>query len=129
MPGGRPSEFTKELGDQICEQLAEGKSIRRICREMGIARLTVLRWRDHYPEFNAQYARSRELGMDALGDEIIELAETADNDNYNPRRLEIDTKKWVMSKIARKTFGDKSEVEHSGQVDLVRTVNVVRKGG
>jgi transposase-like protein len=129
MPMGRASEFTKEIGDQICEQLADGKSVRRIARELGIERATIRRWRDNNESFRSQYARAREEGMDALGDEIVELAELADNDNYNPRRLEIDTKKWVMSKIARKTFGDKSEVEHSGQVDLVRTVNVVRKGG
>lgn len=129
MPGGRPSEFTKEIGDRICEQLAEGKSIRRICREMDISRMSIIRWREKHQEFSDQYAKSRELGMEALGDEIIELAETADNENYNPRRLEIDTKKWVMSKIARRTYGDKSEVEHKGEVNLVTTVNVIRKDG
>jgi hypothetical protein len=28
---GRPSKYTKALGDRICAQIAEGKSLRTIC--------------------------------------------------------------------------------------------------
>lgn len=115
MPAGRPSEYTPEIAEEILDRLADGQSQAQISRELGIARKTIRYWRDTREEFSARYARAWQDGMEVRGDEILELADSADSSNFNERRLQIDTRKWVMSKIAPKQYGDKSKVEHTGE--------------
>jgi hypothetical protein len=31
MPAGRPSDYTQEIADLICERIADGESLRAIC--------------------------------------------------------------------------------------------------
>jgi hypothetical protein len=52
--------------------------------------------------------------MEAMAEEILEIADSADSENYNPSRLQVDTRKWLMSKLAPKKFGDKVEQFISG---------------
>lgn len=124
---GRHSEFTQELGNEICELLADGLSVRTIAAQLGIERRTIRRWRDDIEDFRSQYARAREEGMDAEADLIIEIADSATEQDYGAKRLQVDTRKWRMSKIAPKQYGDRQTHDHTGSVDLVTSVTVNRK--
>lgn len=83
------------------------------------AESTVRGWAlDDREGFSAQYTRARELQMDALGEDVLEIS---DNDGDPQRdRLRVDTRKWLMSKIAPKRFGDKIQQEHSGSIVVER---------
>jgi hypothetical protein len=60
---------TPELGEYICAQIIE--SLRKICeREDMPARITVFRWLEKYPEFEANYLRARRLQADYMDDLI-----------------------------------------------------------
>ncbi len=64
---GRPTTFTHELADRICEQLIEGSSLRTICRNGAMPnRSTVFRWLAANEAFRVQYARARELQADTF---------------------------------------------------------------
>lgn len=63
--------------------------------------------------FSAQYTRAREAQMDALAEDILEIADDEEAD-VNRARLRVDTRKWLMSKIAPKRFGDRKAHEVSG---------------
>jgi hypothetical protein len=74
---------------------------------------TVRLWaRENREGFYSQYARAIETRMDGHADEILEIA---DNEHGDPARdrLRIDTRKWLMSKIAPKRFGDKLDLTHA----------------
>lgn len=131
----RPSDYTPEIAATICEHLSDGKSLRQIERMDGMPhRNTVLRWLDKHEEFQGQYARAREAGLDAMGEEIQEIAdngtgdvwidedgvEHVNSDVINRSRLRVDARKWIMSKLAPKKYGDKIDHAHSGAI----TVNV-----
>lgn len=47
------------------------------------------------------------MQMEAMAEEILELADQADAETYNAQRLKVDTRKWLMSKLAPKKYGDK----------------------
>lgn len=49
-----------------------------------------------------------------LGTEI----ESTSGDAVDRSRLRVDTIKWYASKIAKKRYGDKIEVEHSGSIEI-----------
>lgn len=144
---GRPSTFTAELAAKICEQLAAGLSLRAICREEGMPdRETVARWVvNDVDGFAAKYAQARDFGLDALAEETIEIAdtpkvgtkvtskewgdETTEADMVEHRKLQVSTRQWYLAKLAPKKYGDKQQIEHSGQIDVAQAILAARKRG
>ena len=84
---------------------------------------SIFLWLGKYPEFSEQYTRAREAQAETHADRIVEIADDGTLDP-NHKRIMVDARKWVASKLKPKRYGDKAEVEHSGNVGL--TVNVVR---
>lgn len=119
-PIGRPSLYSQELADEICSQLSGGKSLRSVCLQesMPSAR-TVFSWLRDKPDFLQQYEKSKEESSDALADEMIDIADDQEEDAQS-RRVRIDTRKWIASKLKPKKYGDKldAKIEHSGGVTL-----------
>lgn len=108
---GRPSDFTPEIADSICELLAEGESLRRICEaEEFPDRTTVRRWLKVNEEFRLQYAYARECQAETYAERIVDDAMVATDAAIG--RLRMDALKWAASKLAPKKYGDK--VAHVG---------------
>jgi len=121
----RPSTYTPELADLICEQIADGKSLRSICAAEGMpGKSTVFRWLAENEAFRDQYARAREAQADALADDILDIADYSARDTYtdengNERtntevvarsRLRVDARKWIAAKLKPKVYGDRTEL-------------------
>ena len=109
------------LLDRICERLSCGDSLRKICRDEGMPTEGAIRqWAKTEP-FAAQYAQAREDGYALLADELVQIADDGLNDTYVddngfPRtdhdviarsKLRVDTRKWMLSKMLPKLYGDK----------------------
>lgn len=108
--------FSTEIADKILERLANGESLRAICRDKGMpAPSTVCTWVKENKEFAEQYAHARELQSDILFDEIEEIAREAvangEAADTNARRLLIDAHKWRLSKMLPKKYGDKLDLD------------------
>ena len=109
---GRPTAYTPELGGAICELLAEGMTLKAICRtdEIAVAESTVRSWAVN-PEhpFSALYARAREVGYHMMADELMDIANaTRRKPGQVARdRLRCETRKWMLSKTLPKVYGDK----------------------
>lgn len=124
--GGRPTLFTKELADTICNQLSEGISLRTVCSGEGMPnKQTVFRWFRENKEFCDQYARAKEESADALAEEVLELSDESsrvvlgidrsDNARVQAMKLRVDTRKWIMSKMKPKKYGDKMDLTSDGK--------------
>lgn len=112
---GRPTEFEQEVADAICQRMALGESLRKICRDEEMpAESTVRLWAvSDRAGFYAQYARARASQMEAMAEDIIDIADDKDEDPQRAR-LRVDTRKWLMSKIAPKVYGDRTRHELTG---------------
>ena len=122
MPGGRPTDYSLEPTAVICERLAVGESLRSICRDDAMPSMaSIFLWLSKHPEFSEQYARAREAQAESHADRIVEIA---DDDTIDPnhKRIMVDARKWVASKLKPKRYGDKAEVEHKGDVGLTVVV-------
>ncbi len=120
---GRPSDFTPDIANEICERLSKGESLRKICEDddfLPSAR-TVHRWLATEEEwaisFRQQYARAREAQADFYAEQVVEIADCADRwlgVERDPQRdrLRIDARKWYAGKLAPKKYGDK--IAHVG---------------
>lgn len=105
----------------ICSRLAEGKSLRSICREMDLKESTVRYWLAKDEAAFAHSARARELGCDSLADECLEIA---DDNALKPdeRRIKIDTRirligKWSQRYSDKLAITNKTEVTHRYDLD------------
>lgn len=127
---GRPSEYSDEVADRICERLVEGHSLRKIALDDDMpSASTVFKWLSQQPKFAEQYARAREAQADTLADEIVDIADDGSNDfmgedeKYNGdavarSKLRVEARKWVAAKLKPKKYGDRSVQEHSFSDDM-----------
>jgi hypothetical protein len=126
---GRPSSYTAELAANICERLASGESLKAICRDEAMPdERSVRRWALNDVEgFAPRYAQAREIQAFSMADELLEIADDASNDwmvregktelngeHVQRSRLRSDTRKWLLSKMLPKVYGDKITQEHTG---------------
>ena len=133
-PTGRPSSYTFEVSEQICEQMAGGKGLRAICAQEGMPhRGTVLKWLNDRPDFASRYAQAREALMDWYAEEILKIAFDdsgdliIDGDRVMSghhvvarARLKIDTVRWIMAKLHPGKYGDKATLldNNSGPITI-----------
>lgn len=128
------AQFSEELFDEICERIAEGESLREICTDEDMpSKTTVFKWLSQSQELADQYARAREEQADLIFDEILGIADDARNDwmerngqddagyqangeHIQRSRLRIDARKWMAGKLRPKVYGDKLDLNHSGEM-------------
>ena len=119
---GRPSVYTAEMVDAICDRLVSGESLKAICRDDHMpSRRVVHEWvADDRNGFRDKYARARAIQADCMLDEILEIADDArsdwvmrdgrrvfDHKNVSQARLRIDARKWLMARLAPKKWGNR----------------------
>lgn len=110
---GRPSEYSAETAERICELLAEGQSLRQVCKASDMPdRNTVMRWMEANADFAAKYARARDIGLDERADALRE--EILTEEDAAKARLILDHGKWYLSKLAPKKYGDKLAIDGDG---------------
>jgi hypothetical protein len=144
MTMGRPSSYTDEMADAICERLCDGESLRSICRDEAMPSISmVLRYVDRHEHFRDQYARALVVRAETMGEEILEIADNGTNDTYedgdgNKRtdydviarsRLRVDSRKWLASKLYPKKYGDKvtQDVNHSGTINSISDEELTKR--
>ena len=139
---GRPTLCTPENCDEIIERLTNGETLTGICRDKHLpARTTILLYRNKNPRFADRYARARRDQMDVWSDEIIDISddgttdyvikkgrngveyEAVDQEHIQRSRLRVDTRKFLMAKIAPHVYGDHVEVKHSGDVTVQHEIS------
>lgn len=125
---GRPSEFTQEIADLICERTATSTfGLKKLCKMYDDMpnHDTVFQWRYKNKAFADQYTKAKIAQAELLAEEIMDIADDGTNDwmetlpdeekplgwklngeHVNRSRLRIDTRKWHASKLLPKIYGN-----------------------
>ncbi|HMY35630.1 MAG TPA: hypothetical protein PK511_09615 [Chitinophagales bacterium] len=140
MNRGRPSKYSEDVIELLCDKIANSTDgLKKICdsddRLPGFR--TVFTWlaNPDYKDFQHKYARAREAQAELLADEIIDISDSSDRDyiqgqdgtltvNHeyiNRSRLRVDARKWKASKLYPKKYGERVEVENTGNMKFVIT--------
>ena len=143
MPAGRPTVFTDEIAARICEEIADGRSLRSIvANDDGMpARSTVFKWLSENKQFSDLYARAKDAQADVLFEEILDIADEAtttvkslgdgdevvvfDNVAVQRNRLRVDARKWMAGKLRPKKYGDKLEI--AGDPDAPVKIETIKR--
>lgn len=125
-PDTAPKQFSRELWNQIYQRLADGESLLSICRDPAMpADSTVRKWVvEDVDGIAAEYARARDLGLDRMAEEVVEISDDSrfdiimtedgpkvDGEAINRTKLRVDTRKWLLSKLAPKRYGDRMQID------------------
>lgn len=144
---GRPSTYSQEVADAICQRLMDGESLRTICKSDDMpGKSTVFRWLAENEAFRDQYAHAREEQADLYAEQIVEIADEevtmvkrskhqpgASDDGdcgevevvFDPtavarNRLRVDARKWYASKLAPKKYGEKVQIGGADDLPPIR---------
>jgi len=132
---GRPSKYTKQIAESICEQLSEGIPLREICRQDGMpAWRTIYDWMRQDEALSTAIAHARDLGYDSLAEECLDIADDANNDwmerldkdgrslgwfvngeHVQRSKLRIETRLKLLAKFNPKKYGE--SVTHKGDAE------------
>lgn len=114
---GRPSLYTPAIAMEICQWIADGKSLLTFCRQDGTpARSVIHSWLLKEPDFAEKYHLAQSLRADVYFDETIDISDNAGDTiaEINKAKLRVDTRKWACTCMAPKKYGNRVLSEHSG---------------
>jgi hypothetical protein len=110
----KPTYFSEELFDTICDRIADGESLRGICREKEMPSTTAfMRWVANDASLVERYTRARTVSGDADADDMKDIAMrvVAGEIEPNAGRVAIDALKWSAGKRRPMKYGDKISID------------------
>ena len=134
--GGRPTLYTEELGQRICDIVAASPhGLNKICREYDWMPepQTIYNWRAKDDRFFEMYRKARVKQAEVLSEFCLDVAddssqdvkigkdgqEVYNNEFVNRSRLKIETRKWLACKLIPQTYGTHIEVSASDTADAI----------
>lgn len=129
---GRPSKFTAEVAAEICERLANGEPLAKICRDEHMPNAsTVWDWEQADEPFSQRLSRAREVGCDAIALDALEIADESThdvivNEDGSERtngevvarsKLRVDTRMKLLGCWSRRYGTQRTEVDVSGKLE------------
>jgi hypothetical protein len=122
-PRRRRHDYSQEMAVLICDRIVEGASLRQICQDPNMpARSTIFVWLEEHKEFARSYTLARQIQIEDLMGESLEIADDSSNDwidgegldgkryrVFNPdsiqrSKLRLAARKWRISKLMPKRY-------------------------
>lgn len=132
--------MSEEIFVEILERLANGETLRAICKSDvtrfprdSTVRIAVMK----NDEMFKRYTHARDVGLDAVAEELFEIADDtsgdtitdADGNEYERKewvsrtRIRVDVRKWYLCKIAPKRYGEQLTLKGDKEAPL--TVQII----
>lgn len=113
----RPTTYSLEVAERICEAFAQSdKGLRKTLEvdptlpEYGC----VMEWRSRHAQFSEMFARAKQQQLENMAEDIVDLSDREDLEP-NDKRIRVETRKWLLSKLMSRTYGDKLDVTSDGK--------------
>lgn len=107
------------IADQVLAGMGQGLSAFKACEAAGVPHSTFMGWLEGDADLADRYARARENLIERMANEILEISDQdveiqADGKKdwaaVQKHKLQVDTRKWLLSKLAPKKYGEKLEI-------------------
>ena len=103
----------------VLDGMYSGLSAFKACQVAGVNQSTFNLWLNDDAELAAKYAQARENLIERMANELLEISD-ADPDvsgdgkkdwaAIQKHKLQVDTRKWLLSKLAPRKYGDRIEL-------------------
>lgn len=123
--------WSEELVEEICQRVACGETLKAVAKDKGfeVSGFHALRLRDPYVE--EMFDQARRIQAEGWVDEMVEISDDTAQDviegstgakanTSGPQRarVQVETRKWLASKLLSKIYGDKVAVDQKLEVTL-----------
>ena len=103
-----------KLADEVIKAMNSGMSCFKACAKVGVPMQTFTRWAEEDAALAEAYACARENFVERIANDLMEISdqdpETVDGKKdwaaIQKHKLQVDTRKWLLSKLAPKKYGD-----------------------
>lgn len=120
----RPFKRTSQVEDEVCRRLSDGETLRSICRDERMPSWrSIYDWIAQDAEFASRIARARELGADAIAEQIIDILDEPPERTNTDQGDKVDSghvawqknRAWMrlqlLAKWHPKKYGDRQEID------------------
>jgi hypothetical protein len=110
----RQGKRTPEVEERIIEGLTDGVPLRVLCRQDDMPSWrSVYDWMNADPSFASRVAYARDLGFEALAEDILNIADDtpAVSENVQLSKMRIDTRLKLLACWSPKRYGNKQTVD------------------
>ena len=110
----RQSKRTPEVEERIIEGLTDGVPLRVLCRQDDMPSWrTVYDWINADPSFASRVAYARDLGFEAIAEDILDIADDtpAISEHVQRSKMRIDTRLKLLACWSPKRYGNKQTVD------------------
>ena len=138
MPGGRPTKYSDELAEIICERVATHRhGLKKICAMYHDMpdHTTITLWRIKHKEFSTQYLAAKKSQIDLVIEELDEVMdenlrfytdekgnERIDSPSATIAIAKANNKKWFASKLAPQLYGDTKKEEKDDSTSVLEKI-------
>ena len=124
------------IAEVVLQGMNGGLSCFKACQAAGVPHNTFLRWVDDDPQLADRYAGARHNLIERMANDLLEISDSpvpttdsgaTDSGAVQDKRLRVDTRKWLLSKLAPKKYGDKIETTHQVGESITKIVREIVK--
>ena len=128
------SDDRAQISAMVLKEMRNGLSAFKACKRAGVNQSTFNDWLNDDAKLAADYARAREDLLEMMASELLDSADrpvgstdsgATDSGAVADKKVQIDTRKWLLSKLAPKKYGEKLEVSGDPTNPLVQRIERV----
>ena len=128
------SEDRATVSQLVLNGMRSGLSAFKACKQAGVNQSTFNDWLNDDTKLAADYARAREDLLEMMASDLLDIADrpvgsiesgATDSGAVADKKVQIDTRKWLLSKLAPKKYGDKLELSGDPANPLVQRIERV----
>jgi hypothetical protein len=123
-----------KIAAEVFKNMRGGMSALKSCKAAGIHQSTFNDWLNDDKVLAVEYARARDELIEFVASEMMEIADepvastmngSTDTGAVQKQRLQVDTRKWLLSKLAPKKYGDKLELTGDPDSPMIHRIERV----
>ena len=124
-------ECPSERAEEFLVHVARGLTMQKAADKMDMGKKSLDRLYSLFLNdkvYRKMYDEAREMQAETFVDDIIDISDDSDNDRQengkinhevvNRSKIRIEARKWIMGAMVHKRFGEKRQLEHTGEINL-----------
>ena len=101
-----PAESHAHTFEETITRVCAGWTLRRVAHKLGFPAVHFTAWIKADDRRKEMYEHALKVAAEYFLDKVQTCADEATSDNFQVKRLQIETHKWLAAKTDRQRFGD-----------------------
>lgn len=133
---GKLYKYTEKIATEVLIRIADGETLASICRRPGMpTRLTIMNWRNKYPDFAAAYRAAKEASAEAFEEKALEKADDLlDENDYTGTKVRaievaLGQLRWSATRRDPRQYGQTENKQVVVPIQINTSLDIGQEGG